>query len=191
MALNADNVHVGPARIFLGVTAPATGTPPDDVTHTAGVPADGTEVGFTRGDAVFAKNTEKVEIEAEQSYTPIMVFPTREIVEVRFTAMERVYNALRAAFDNVGYDLDANRVKFYSGGQTFTLRTQTVCMTSARPNQAGLYEISFIYKAYSVTGYETPYRKSDASLYEVTLRGILDTSRDVGDQAYQHYIEIP
>ena len=37
MALAPGKIHLGPARIFAGVTAATTGTPPTYTTHTAGV----------------------------------------------------------------------------------------------------------------------------------------------------------
>jgi len=189
MAQSADNIHVGPARIFIGVTNPATGTPPTWMTHTAGVPTPGTEVGYTEGDAIFRLASEKTEIMAEQASGPVGVFETVERVEVEFTAQERVYETLRAAFENAGTVNDANRMGFYGGGQQRTVRTQSVFISSPRPNQAGKYEISVIYKAYNMSGYETAYRKGGAATYRLVLRGLADTSRSVGDQLYQHYIE--
>ena len=187
--LNAANVHVGPARIFLAVTNPATGNPPTAMPHTAGVPTPGNEVGYTEGDAIFRKTKETGEINAEQAMGPIGVFLTREIVEVEFTALERVYTTLQAAFDNTGSVNTGGRMMFWGGGAQYTIRTQSVFMSSLRPNQAGKYEISVIYRAYSVTGYEIAYRKAGASSYRVTLRGLFDTTRAVGDQMFQHYIE--
>lgn len=189
MALNADNVHVGPGRVFLGITNPTgAGTV---MGHTAGVPASGTEVGFTEGDMIIRKPTDKVEIMAEQSFSPIMVFPTLENVEVEFVALEKVYNTLRAAFDNVNTVDDGTKMMFYSGGQTFALRTQSVMVTSPRPNFPGRYEVTVIYKAYTVTGFEMAYRKAGAASYRIQLRGLTDTSRTIGDQLYQHYLEKP
>jgi hypothetical protein len=189
MALSAANVHVGPARIFLGVTNPATGTPPTAAAHTAGVPTPGTEVGYTEGDAVFRKTKETGEINAEQAMGPIGVYLTREIVEVEFTALERVYTTLQAAFDNTGSSHPAGMMMFYGGGSQYAIKTQSVFMSSLRPNQVGKYEISVIYKAYNVAGYEIAYRKSGASSFRITLRGLFDTTRSVGDQMFQHYIE--
>jgi hypothetical protein len=189
MALVADNVHHGPARVWLGVTNPASALPPTWMGHTAGVPATGTEVGYTEGDTIFRKGKTTVDINAEQANGPIKVLWTGEIVEAEFLAMERTYNTLRAAFDNTGTVDDVTRMGFYGGGSQATLRSQTVFLSSPRPDFVGKYEISVIYKAVSVTGYEAPYRKSAASTYRVILRGIFDTTRVIGDQLYQHSIE--
>lgn len=191
MAQVAANVHVGPARIFLGITNPASGNPPTAAAHTAGVPTPGTEVGFTQGDAIFRKNKETNTIMAEQAMGPIGVYLTSEIVEIEFTAMERVFAALQAALDNTAGQLDTGGVRqlFWGGGSQYAIRTQSVLLSSLRPNQAGKYEVSVIYKAYNVSGYEIAYRKSGESTYRITLRGLFDTTRSVGDQLYQHYIE--
>lgn len=190
MAQVAENVHTGPGRIFLGVTNPATGNPPTAMAHTAGVPTPGVEVGFTEGDMIFRKVKETGEINAEQAMGPIGVYLTAERVEVEFTALERVYSTLQAAFDNTaGQSHPAGRMLFWGGGSQYPIRTQSVFISSARPNQAGKYEISVIYKAYNVSGYEIAYRKAGASSFRITLRGLFDTSRAVGDQLYQHAIE--
>ena len=189
MAMSAENIHVGPGRIFLNVTNPATGTPPTWMPHTAGVPTPGTEIGYTEGDLILRKTKETFEVNPEQALGPVMTVVTREIVEVEFTALERVYDTLRAGFDNVGTVNDANRMAFYTGGAPFPLRTQSVFISSLRPNQAGKYEITVIYRAYNVAGYEIAYRKGGASSYRMTLRGLFDTTRTIGDQLMQHYIE--
>lgn len=190
MAQDATNVHYGPARMFFGVTNPASSIPPTPMPHTAGVPTPGTEVGFTTGDTTFRKTKDIEEIRAEQALGPIASYITGEVVEVEFDALERVYASLQAAFDNTGTVNDANRMMFFGGGLAYTLRTQSFFFSSLRPNQAGKYEIGVIYRAFSVTGYEIGYRKAGgASLYHITLRGLEDTTRVAGDRLYQYYIE--
>lgn len=191
MAENAANIHLGPARIWLGVTNPASADPPTWMTHVAGVPADGTSVGYTEGDTIFRVAADKSEIMAEQASGPVKVIETAERVEVEFTALEKVYNTLRAGFENAKTVNDASRMGWYSGGLNKVVRTQTVFLSSARPDFAGKYEISLIYKAYNPTGYESAYRKSGASSYRITLRGLNDSTRVLNDQLYQHYIEVP
>lgn len=189
MALNADQVQIGPSRVWLAVTNPATGNPPTKMAHTAGVPASGTEVGYTTGDTTFSKGQEVVDIDAEQANSPIISFITTEIVEVRFTAMERTFKALQSVFHNNTSVQDGAGIFVYGGGGANTLRTQSVFFSTLRPAQSGKYEWAVVYKAYSVTGYETSYRKNAASTYAVTLRGQIDSSRDLGDQLFQYQIE--
>src|SRR4051812_29625074 len=115
MAQNPANIHIGAGRIFLGVTNPATGTPPTLMTHTAGVPATGTEVGYTQDAATFTYKQNKQEVTAEQSLNPVDVFVTDEECMIEFTAMEHVYNTLKAAFDSVGTISDGSKDLFYGG----------------------------------------------------------------------------
>lgn len=191
MSQSAANIHLGPARIFLGVTNPASSDPPTWMTHVAGVPADGTEVGYTEGDTIFRVATDKTEIMAEQASGPVKVIETSERVECEFTALEKVYDTLRAGFEGAKNVNDGARMGWYSGGLNKVVRTQSVMLASARPDFAGKYEISVIYKAYNTTGYEAAYRKAGATSYRITLRGLNDSTRVVNDQLYQHYIEKP
>lgn len=190
MALTADNVHQGPARIFLGTTNPASGAPPTLMPHTLGVPATGTEVGYTTGDAVFRKTNSTEFIRAEQAMGPIGAVLTDETVEIEFEALERVYATLRAAFDNTGTVSDGAKHLFYGGGLQYAVRSQSVTLTSQRPNQTNKWEVTQIYKAFSANGFETAYRKAAPSTYRIVLRGLMDTTRTIGDQMYQHYIEL-
>src|SRR4051794_16914563 len=112
MAQDASNVHVGPGRLFLGVTNPASSIPPTWMPHTAGVPTPGTEIGYTTGDMIFRKVKETGEIVAEQAMGPIGVYMTSERVECEFEALERVYATLQAAFDNTGTVNDVTRMGF-------------------------------------------------------------------------------
>lgn len=192
MALTPDNVHVGPVRIFVNCTKPVTGDPPTKIAHTAGVPTPGDEVGYTEGDAVFSAKQAKTEINAEQSLDPIGAFVSSEVVQVTFTAMERTYKTLQQVFGNFKSATSGTEHLFYGGGAAVAqgVRTTCVVLTSPRPNQAGLFEVSVIYRAYEVEGYETAYRKSAPSTYKVTLKGLPDTTRVQNDQMFQHYIEL-
>jgi len=190
MALNPLNVHSGPARMFLNVTNPATGNPPTSAAHTAGVPTPGTEVGYTEGETTFRKVKTTGEINAEQALGPISTYLETETAEVVFTAMERVFATLQAAFDNTAGAADeAARMIFWGGGLQYPLRTQSVMTTSQRPNQVSKWEIGVLYRAYSVGGFETTYRKNGASTFAVTLRGLYDGTRTLGDQLFQFVIE--
>ena len=88
MAQNPANIHIGAARIFLGVTAPATspgeGEPPEMLTHTDGVPETGIEVGYTKDAATFTYKQNKQEVVAEQSLNPVDVFVVSEEIQIEF-----------------------------------------------------------------------------------------------------------
>lgn len=189
MAQNAGNIHQGPCRIFIGVTAPATGTPPTRMAHTAGVPATGTEVGHTEGDAVFTYKQSMTEMRSEQALGPIDAFVTDEMAQVTFLAMERVYATLKLAMNSTGNLDDANATLFYGGGTALSVFTQAIMISSPLRTNIAKFEVSVLYKAYSVDGYEIAYSRGRVSTYRITLKGLADTSRSVGDQLFQHYRE--
>lgn len=187
MAQTAANIHVGAGRIWLGTTAPATGTPPTWLTHTDGALATGTEVGHTEGESTFQYQLTKEELKSEQALASVDVYPTEEMCSLVFTAQERVLQTLRAAFDNIGDVDDATRTGFYGGGGTSILapRTQTVVLTSRRRDATTKFEVLMIYKAFSVEALQLTYSRATPSRYAITLRGIADSSRNDGDRLFQ------
>lgn len=189
MAQNVDNIHIGAARIWLGVTAPASGTPPTLMAHTNGVPATGTEVGHTEGAATFSYRSTKELIPSEQAFSPVGVFVTDELCQLVFRAQERVYQVLKAIFDQIGTVTDSSKDLFYAGGQAFQPLTQAIMLTSKRRDVAAKWEVLVMYKAINMEGAEIPYGKATRSTYQITLRGMADTTRTEGDQVFQWFRE--
>jgi hypothetical protein len=191
MAQNPSAIQIGPARIFTGVTKPATGTPPTLLTHTDGVPATGDEVGYTTGPATFTYKQVKNPIAAEQSLNPVDVYVTSEECALVFEAMERTYATLKLAFDNVSTVSDANKDLFYGGDSTGLSSVYTTCvvMTSRRRLATTKFEVLVIYKAYSVEGIQLGYTRTKESTYKVTMMALIDTTRDVGDRLFQWFRE--
>jgi hypothetical protein len=191
VAQSASNIFVGPARVFVGVTNPASGTPPTLLTHTAGVPGTGTEIGFTDGDANWHYKATKEEIMAEQSLAPVDVFTKQEEIVVKFTMLESNYTALQVAFDNVGKVDDGSKTLMYGGGGTSILAptTQSVVLTSPHRLAPTKFSIFVAYKIYSVLGYESVLSKSKKRAINVELHGIADTSRNAGDTLFQVFEE--
>lgn len=189
MAQSESNIHIGAGRIWLGVTAPASGAPPTLMGHTNGVPATGTEVGHTEGNAVFTYKPTKDTIPSEQALSVVGVFTTDEMCQLTFKAQERVYQVLRAAFDSIGTVSDGSKDLFYGGGLTITPLTQAIMLSSARRDIAAKYEVLVIYKAVNMEGVEISYGKATRSTYQITLRGLADTTRTIGDQLFQWYRE--
>src|SRR5580765_2788866 len=132
MAFNPNKIHVGPARIFVGVINPASGAPPTFVAHTAGVPATGTDIGLTNADTVFEYEAKKTEIQAEQYYAGVDVFLSQESAKISFTAQESTVIALKASFDAIGQFSDGTKDAFYagSGSGAFACLKQSVMITA-------------------------------------------------------------
>lgn len=191
MAQNPANIHIGAARIFLGVTNPATGTPPTLMTHTDGVPATGTEVGYTDSGTEFMYKQNKKEVTAEQSLNPVDVFVESEEITIKFVAMEHVYNTLKTAFDNVGTVDDVNKSLFYGGDGAglVSVTTQAVMLSSRIRTAPTEFEILVIYRVYNMEGIQMPYARTDVAKYSITLKGLTDTTRDPGDRLFQFYRE--
>jgi hypothetical protein len=191
MAQNPQNIHIGAARIFLGVTAPATGTPPTMLSHVDGVPSTGTEVGYTQDAATFTYKQNKQEVEAEQSLNPVDVFIVNEEITIEFNAMEHVYNTLKTAFDNVGSVDDVNKTLFYGGDGSglVSVTTQCVALTSRIRTNPTKHEVLVLYRVYNVEGVTVPYNRTGVALYKVMLKGLVDTTRNAGDRLFQWFRE--
>jgi hypothetical protein len=187
VAQDASKIHVGPARIWTGTTAPASGLPPTWATHTNGVPATGTEVGYTLGDAVFTWKSDKVDIEAEQALGVVDQFISKENAMLEFEAQERTYTLLKIAFDNIGNVDDGTRTGFYGGGGGTILAIQyvTVFLSSQIRNLTNKYEVLFLYKAVSMEGMPLTFSRTKPSTYKINLRALPDSTRSAGDQIFQ------
>lgn len=193
MGQNASNIHIGAARIFVGVTPPATGLPPTLLTHVDGVPTTGTEVGYTRDAATFTYKQNKQEIQAEQSLNPVGVFVTTEEAQIEFTAMEHIYNTLRIAFDNVGMSNTDARALFYGGdgGGLVDVLTHCVALTSRIRTDPTHFEVLCLYNVYNVEGIVMPYQRTTEAMYKITLKALVDGNRVLGDRIFQWYREKP
>ena len=190
MAQDADKIHIGPGRIFFGVTNPTTGTPhPSLMSHTAGVPASGTEVGHTTGDTVVTFQNVKSDIDSEQAFGVVGTYATGQTLEMTFTVQERVYAILQKLFEGVGSDTQAGYHLFHGGGP-ITVPSFGVMISSPRRTDTTLFEVFVGYKMEMVSPVTLTYSRATRSLIPVTLRGVHDTARDVNDQLFQYVIEL-
>lgn len=183
MAFAPAKIHGGGSRIFTGVTAGTTGTPPTYITHTDGVPGSGTELGLTQGDTTFSFQVEKKPIESEQFLGEIDVMAVKEMSQIETTVLEHTYFTLQRAFDNVGSETIGAGDAVYFGGGTgvLTPRTEVVMVTSRQRNAPTKFVIAVLYKCYSVAGFKTSYKKGGESVYQVVFKGLIDTTRNAGD----------
>lgn len=201
MAQNPSNIHIGAARIFLNVTAPASGAPPTPLAHVDGVPGtapiatnfNGIEVGYTQDATTFTYKQNKQEVVAEQSLNPVDVFVLNEEIQIEFTAMEHVFNTLKAAFDNVGTDNPAGgpRMMFYGGdgGQLVSVTTMCVALSSRIRTAPTKHEVLVIYRVYNMEGIQIPYNRTGEAVYKITMKGLTDTTRVAGDRLFQWFRE--
>ncbi len=193
MALNPQEIHIGPARIFIGTTAPASSLPPTWLTHTNGIPATGTEVGLTLGESTFTWQTTKTGVPAEQVMGDVDMFIENEQATLSFEAQERTYAIIKQAFDNIGSVNDVTRMGFYGGGggTIINLTYPTIVLTSPRRDVAGRYEVLMMYKAVNTSPMTLRYSRTTPSTYRLEFRGLPDTTRVAGDQIFQFSREKP
>lgn len=184
MAQTTTRIMAGPCRIFHGVTAGASGTPPTYITHTAGVPATGTEVGHTLGDASFKYQAVKEDIDSEQSLASVDVWTKEEKASIDCDVQEQTYLTLQKAFDAVGAEtIGAGDAFWFGGGTTILLPgTFTIMLTAIQRNAPTKFTIAVLYKVYSVSGIDVSFGKAKRSTYKLLFQGLADTSRTAGDQ---------
>lgn len=189
--IRPENIHVGPANIFIDVTKPATapaiGQDPTWMPHNNGVPSSGTHVGATTGDTVFTWTTEKGEITAEQVMGTLDMFITGQMATLTFEAEERVVELMQKTLDNI-YTVDnAQRFGFTGGGGGSTINIQytTIMLSSLRKDIPGAFEILVAYKCVSTAPMPLTYSRTKPSTYQVTFRCLPDTTRTEGDQIFQ------
>lgn len=192
MAFTPGRIHVGPARIFVGVTNPASGGPPTFVTHTAGVPATGTEIGLTEGDTVFTYNPKKTKVMSEQYYAATDVYLTEEECHVTFTAQESTVKALQAAFDNIGQFSDGTKDAFFmgSGSGAFSCLKQSVMVTARQRINTTKYIVILMYLAVTNKPLVYPFSRTKKATWPVQLDALADTTRSSGDAIAQFYYEL-
>jgi hypothetical protein len=191
MAFAPDKIHVGPGRVFVGVTNPTSGAPPTFVGHTAGVPATGTEIGLTNSDTVFEYEAKKGEIQAEQYYAGVDVFLTQESAKLSFIAQEGNIKALQAALDNIGQFSDGTKDAFYGGssaGAFAALKTSVMITSRQRVNPAK-YIVILMYVAYPSKSLQYALSRTKPAMWQVEFTALADTSRTAGDAMFQLYIE--
>lgn len=191
MSFAPNNILAGPARIFVGVTAPSSSAPPTLMGHTNGVPATGTEVGYTTGPVEFYYKNTKEEIVPEQAYMGVGLYTVGEEAMVSFECMEKTYQTLLRAFDNVGTVDDVNKSLFYFGNGNSIITPFTTCVvfTSPQRTNAAKYTVGTLYYAYNPEGVRLPFTKSKPMTFKMTFKALADTTRTAGDQGGQFYIE--
>lgn len=192
MSFDVQRIECGPARLFAGVTNPTSGAPPTWMTHTAGVPATGTEVGLTEGDTVLEITSQKNTIEAEQYYAPVGVYMTMQAAKISFTAKEMIVAALRLVLDNIGQQTTGALEGFYfgSGSGSFSCLTTSIFLSARRRDDPSKYIVALLYKAYASKPLTLPFSRTKQSVFPVELSALADTTRTSGDAIGQFYREL-
>jgi hypothetical protein len=190
--LQPDEIHVGPAEIWMDVTAPATapaeGEEPTWMSHLNGQPSSGVFVGATLGESVFSWTSEKTDIVAEQAMGILDKFISQQMATLTFTAEERTYALMKHTFDNIFSVNNSARMGFTGGGGGTTIQIQytSIFLSSPRKDIAGAYEILVAYKCVSINAMPLTYSRVAPSTYAVQFQCLPDTDRTRGDQIFQY-----
>ncbi len=192
MGFQVDRIEVGPARLFAGVTVPASGAFPTLVTHTNGVPSTGTEIGLTEGDTVLEITSTKTEIMAEQFYAPVEVYLTVQGAKVTFKAKESTVVALRLALDNILQQTTGTEEAFAfgSGAGAFAVRKQPIFLSARRRDNPAKFIIALVYRMYASKPLTYTFSRTNQSTFPVELTALADVTRTAGDCIGQFYREI-
>jgi hypothetical protein len=189
--LQPNEIHVGPADIYMDVDAPATavveGGEPTWMPHLNGVPSSGVHVGATLGESTFTWVSEKTDILAEQVMGILDKFISQQNATLAFVAEERNYSLMKHTFDNIMSVNNATRLGFTGGGGGSIIAPlyTTIFLSSARRDIAGAYEILVAYKCISINAMPLTYSRTAPSTYAVMFQCLPDTTRTRGDQIFQ------
>jgi hypothetical protein len=139
----------------------------------------------------FIYKATKKEIVPEQSLLPVALYVDAELSQITFECLERTYNTLLRAFDNIGTVSDGSKDLFYFGNGTSIIApfTTGVFFSSPQRTNLGKYSIGMLYNAYNPDGVKLPFTKTKPMSYKMTFTALADTTRTAGDQGGQFYIE--
>jgi hypothetical protein len=203
MALNAANIRVGAARIYMNVTAPAVGQAL--ALSDEGVPPDGQEVGLTEGESVFTYEVTFMDINAEQSLSPVAVFATEEKATIQFTMKEMVnaniqdfLYSLVEVTENVSAS-PGGETDIFEGGRTCAGAIPLQSVTLVTPSCDGpapnlgantiRFEYVMLFKAYQSEAASLRFAKAGDQLMKVTFMGIADVGRADGSTLFTLGVE--
>lgn len=160
------------------------------MTHTAGVPSTGTEVGHTNGNTVINFANVKSDINSEQTFGVVGTYTTAQTLEVTMTLQERVYGILQKLFEGVGSANASGYSLFYAGGPV-SVPSFSIMISSPLRTDNTKFEVFVGYKMEMTSPITLTYSRTDVSMIAVNMRGVHDTTRTVGDQLMQWYREKP
>lgn len=193
--IKPENIKIGPADIWWGITLPATGDP---MTHTEGEPPDGTYVGITEGPAVFTYTPTYSLEEAEQMLTPVEGFVIAETATLEFNlkefAAEQLAQVMQNATltsDNTG---DPNTDLLEVGGNQYThgagagqrgffLSSPQVGNFDGGGDQ--LFSYLTVYRVINTAPFVLNWDRKKGITYKCTFTALAAYTRPVGDRLFQ------
>lgn len=200
MATNVQRIKIGEGRVYVGGTAPAAGSDPND--PTAGTPSaaptmnagfttpstSGTDVGFTQGATTITYRTTYYGVATEQTMSDVVTVPTGEEAMAAFTMLEASYQNLKTAFGQATTRVQnsglSNQIGQVFVGSKSILTPLVVAIASRHTDGVG-YTMGVLYRAYSSEGSTVGFNRAEETRLPVTMRCLADTTRPRGDQLFQ------
>jgi hypothetical protein len=170
-------------NVYVGVTTPA-----DQVimTHTAGAPLGGTDVGATIGESTVEYRPTIATVDIEQAFGGVAPRLTAEACTLKFTCGESTHTNLRLAMQQGTATTDGTHNYLTAGGKTGVVG-QCVAIISKQADTPQ-YNWVCVYNAVSMDGLSLTYKKSATRQIGVTMTALSDANRTAGDQLFQ-YVE--
>ena len=194
MALTPANIRVAAGRIYTGVTNPASGSV---LALVAGVPATGSEIGFTQGEAVFTYEVTYDEEMSDQVLGPVAVFATQESMQLEFTMLEYAASQLNLFFQKAALTVDnvsTPKTDLFTMGNLGTTgntvtRTSVYLVSPIPSTSPQRYTIVGLYSAYQSQAAAARYTREGSTVMKTTFKAIADVTRNAGDFMGQVVIE--
>lgn len=174
-------------NIYTGCAVPTSYSAP---TLTAGIPADGTDLGATTGPANFVYNASIEAVEIEQTTSRIAPHVVNEEIGLSFTIAETTATNLQVALSQT------HEATVTTGGDTFTVlhlgghvdvTGNCVAVVAEKANVPGQYYGAMIYNAYIADSVTIPHKRSEVQQVAVTLAGSALIDRSDGDRIGQYF----
>lgn len=202
MAADPNKIQMGPGDLWVTsdlTAAPAKGSDLTDpttssiMTMTTGFGAPSTTaspawryVGFTNGAATLTFRPTYYMVETEQTSAPVLTIPTAEEATIAFTLLEADYRNLSLGMATATTEVNAgvpiNNTIFVGGKQS--LNTAVLVLCSRKRIGVGYFLLT-MYQVYSDAGVALPFDRRAEMRIGVTMRGLADATRPVGDQLFQ------
>jgi hypothetical protein len=180
---------VGPGKMYFNVTPPADGTSLSTIL-VAGVPADGTLVGYTKTGTTYHSAMTISGYEVDEVRSPIFYNPTQETVSIQGTLVQIAETTtLQSLLPNYNFKTPGS---FHVGGLTAwptTAYPSVLVVGQNRATPTPKIVAVMIYKALNTQEFVMAITRQNPSETAFTFSGNAIGTREAGDQVGQVYLE--
>ncbi len=193
MALTPGNIQQGPYRVYVGVTPPSDG---DALALTDGVPADGTEIGITDGDAEITFSEEISEIKGQQVNGAMDIFIIDDGLTAKFTWKEllnhdQLIDLLMGPSAVVNDAVNSvDLIPMGGVNEPAAAKKQCWVFVTKQRGVSGKYAYLCIYSAYVEGDKSWMLGKENATTMDVNLKGLADPDRSTGGTTAHWGVEV-